>query len=363
MSIVLSGFSCSGGKMNAPLLVGTFNKGSDNGLFLYDFNLKEGSVKPVAGSDAGINPAFFCFSGKGDLIYTINEVGIYNGIDKSGGLTTLKYDRNSGQIQKISDMAVPNGGPCHISISADNGFLFIANYDGGSVAVIKLDEGGIPEKVSDTIFYEKEGDKVSHAHMISQDPQGKKVYLTDLGLDRVVIYELDKNSGRLKPFRKPAVYLPDGAGPRHFVFNEDGTMMYLINELNSTITVLKVDENEGLRILQTVPAASAGYSGKNYCADIHIGAGEDYLYGSNRGENSIVTFRIGDDGLLELAGHTPCRGDWPRNFAIDPSGKFLLVGNERSDNISVFKIDRKTGLPQPCGEDISIKAPACLKFP
>jgi 6-phosphogluconolactonase len=360
---VLLGFSCSGGKMNTPLLVGTFTKGSENGLFLYDFNLKEGSVKLMAGSDAGINPAFFCFSRKRDLIYSINETGGYKGIEKSGGLTTLKYDMSSGKIQKISEMAVPNGGPCQISISADYGFLFIANYDGGSAAVIQLDAGGIPERISDTIFFEKMGDKVSHAHMIGQDPQGKKVYMTDLGLDRVMIYELDKNSGRLKPFKNPAVYLPDGSGPRHFVFNEEGTIMYLINELNSTITVLKADDTEGLRILQTVPAVSEGYSGTNYCADIHIGVGGDFLYGSNRGENSIVTFRIGDDGLLELAGHTPCGGDWPRNFVLDPSGKFLLVGNEKSDNISLFKIDRKTSLPQPYGKDISIRAPACLKFP
>jgi 6-phosphogluconolactonase len=361
--LFMFGFSCTGIKMNVPLLVGTFTKGSDEGLYLYDFNKKDGTLTQISKSDAGVSPAYFCFPEKRDLIYTINEVSNYGGAEKSGGLTTLRYDKTSGKIEKISEMAVPNGGPCYISISSGDDFLFMANYSGGSAVVIKLDEKGIPVRITDTIFYERSGDKVSHAHMISQDPQGKRIYLTDLGLDRIMIYDLDKSSGKLKPFISPAVNLPEGSGPRHFIFNDEGSKMYLINELNSTIMVLEVNDIEGLKILQTVNTVSEGFQGKNYCADIHIGKGGDFLYGSNRGENSIVTFRIGITGLIELAGHTPCGGDWPRNFVIDNSGKYLLVGNQRSDNISVFEIDSDTGLPQSCGDPIEVTAPACLKFP
>jgi 6-phosphogluconolactonase len=357
------GFSCTGIKTKVPLLVGTFTKGSDEGLYLYDFNNREGSLIQISGSEAGVSPAFFCFPLTKNLIYTINEVDNYGGKENLGGLTTLRYDRERGKIEKINEMAVPNGGPCHISISSGDDFLFMANYSGGSAAVIKLDERGIPERITDTIYYEKSGEKVSHAHMILQDPQGKRIYLTDLGLDRIMIYVLDKSSGKLEPFRIPSVYLPAGSGPRHFVFNDDGSKMYLINELNSTIMVLEVNDIEGLKILQTVNTVSEGFQGKNYCADIHIGRGGNFLYGSNRGENSIVTFRIGSDGLIEPAGHTPCGGDWPRNFVIDKSGKYLLVGNQRSDNISVFNIDSDTGLPKPCGGPIEVTAPACLLFP
>jgi 6-phosphogluconolactonase len=136
----------------------------------------------------------------------------------------------------------------------------------------------------------------------------------------------------------------------------------VINELASKLMVFDVDREEGLKLVQTLPTVRAGFEENNYCADIHIGKNGEYLYGSNRGENSIVTFRIGDDGLLTLAGHTSCGGDWPRNFVIDPSGRFLLVANQKSNDITVFKLNRATGLPKETGEKVKTAAPACLKF-
>jgi 6-phosphogluconolactonase len=354
-------FSLPGCRGKINLIAGCYTETGKDGINVYDFNSAGGALKLLSGSNAGPDPSYFCFSGNRKLIYAINEVSQFNGAE-GGGLTTLKYNRGFRKIEKVKEMSVPNGGPCQISITADNDFLLIANYGGGSVAVVRLDENGISGKVTQTIIYKNIEGKASHAHMISADPKGKRVYLTDLGLDRVMIYTLDKSSGMLIPFNEDGIALPPGTGPRHFVFNDDGSKMYVIGELNSTINVFDVDDKRGLILSRSLSTLREGFNGSNSSADIHIGRSGEYLYGSNRGENTIVTFRILKDGQLSLTGHTDCGGNWPRNFVIDPSGKYMLVGNERSGNISVFKIDNKTGIPLQIIQKVNLTAPACLKF-
>jgi 6-phosphogluconolactonase len=352
----------SGCKENKILFAGGFTDGNENGLFLFEFSEKNGSLKFVLQADAGPNPSFFCFSGNQKMIYAANEVMEFRGMP-GGGVTALKYDPESNFLEKKGEIPVPFGGPCYISMSPDGGFLFVANYSSSSVAVIKLDENGIPSAVSDTILYVAEAPDVSHPHKILFDPSGKHVYVTDLGLDRIMIYDFDKVNGKLIPFRIPSVLLSKGSGPRHFTFNSDGSKMYVINELGSTVMVFAPDDNNGLKLLQTLPTVKEGFKDKNYCAEIVISKNGDFVYGSNRGENSIVVFKIGGDGTLNPAGRVPCGGDWPRNFIIDPTGKFLLAGNQRSNNISVFRINGKTGIPEGPVYVAGIEAPACLKFP
>jgi 6-phosphogluconolactonase len=352
--------SCSGPAEAPKLIAGGFTKDNEKGLFLFDFD-KEGKLALIAQVDAGPSPSYFCFSERHNLIYALDEVMQFNG-KPGGGITTLEYDPVTGAIEKKNELPVPYGGPCHISVSADSCFLFIASYGSGSIAVVKLDETGIPERVTDSILYVTEAPKVSHPHMILQDPEGKHVYLTDLGLDRIMIYDLNSSNGKLVPLKDGIISLPDGSGPRHFVFNAVGSKMYLINELGSTVIVFNVDEKGMLYPVQTLPTTKEGFKGKNYCAEILIGKSEKFLYGSNRGENSIVIYKIGEDGLLSLAGHSSCGGDWPRNFVIDPAGKFLLSGNQRSGWISVFSINQKTGLPEGPVSQAEMKAPAYLEF-
>jgi 6-phosphogluconolactonase len=354
--------SCSLKNRPVRLFTGTYTKSGEKGLFIFDLDREEGTFKLVSESDAGPNPSYFCISPKNGFIYAANEVMEFNGI-KGGGITTLKYDTNTGIAKKIDELAVPNGGPAYIAISPGCDYLFLANYSGGSVSVVKLDENGIPVSTTDTIFYKGEEGKESHAHMIALDPSGKRVYVTDLGLDRIVIYDFDNVSGRLKQIRNGVVNLAKGSGPRHFVFSSDGTKMYVINELNSTLTFFNVRETGELQTVETLSTLREDFKGESYCADIHLGKSEKFIYGSNRGENTIVTFRIGADGKLTLAGHVSCGGDWPRNFVIDPSGKYILVGNQNSGNISMFSIDEKTGMPEGPAKDYKITSPACLKFP
>jgi len=352
--------SCSGPAETLKLFAGGFTEGGQKGLYLFEFDNK-GNLELIAEADAGPSPSFFCFSEKHDLIYALDEVMEFNG-NRGGGITTLKYDPATGMIEKKNEITVPYGGPCHISISSDSLFLFVASYSSGSVAVVKLDGSGMPERVTDTILYVTEPPNVSHPHMIAQDPAGKHVYLTDLGLDRILIFDLNKNSGKLEPVEGGIISVPEGSGPRHFVFNNSGTKFYLINEPGSTVMVFNVKENGLLNLVQTISTVQEGFVGKNSCAEILIGKKGNFLYGSNRGENSIVAFRIGEDGLLSLVGHSSCGGNWPRNFVIDPYGKFLLSGNQKSDTISVFRINQETGIPEGPLSKAAMKAPAYLEF-
>jgi 6-phosphogluconolactonase len=343
------------------MFTGTYAESGEKGLYLLDLNVDEGTLNLVTDVDAGPNPSYLCISPKHGMIYAANEVMEFQGIT-AGGVTALSYDLNSGTVQKVSELAVPNGGPAYISLSTQEDYLFLANYSGGSIAVVRLDDKGIPVGVTDTVVYDRTENKKSHAHMIAPDPSGKRIYVTDLGFDQVLIYELDHESGKFSLIPDGIAKLAEGAGPRHFTFSSDGTKMYVINELNSTISFFTVNNSGNLTLVQTVSTLAEGFQGKSYCADIHIGKSGEFLYGSNRGENTIVTFRIGADGKLTLAGTTPCGGEWPRNFVIDPSGKALLVGNQNTGNISFFGIDEKTGLPTGPAKDYKVKSPVCLKF-
>jgi 6-phosphogluconolactonase len=358
---ILISFTAASCKKDHTLIVGGFTKKEgDKGLSVFRFNSNTGNMKLVSETDVGPNPSYFCFSKKNNLFYVLNEVMQFKG-EFGGGLTTLKYNDKTNEFEKLNEIRIPYGGPCFISMSADSGYLYTANYPNGSVSVVKLDDKGIPVAVTDTILYNKAQPDASHAHMILHDPAGKHVYVSDLGLDRIVAYNFDPVYGRLTQLENGIDTLPRKSGPRHFVFNSDGSKLYLINELGSTLTVFDVTE-QGLDSVQTFRTVREGFAGNNYCADIHIGKDGKYLYGSNRGENTIVTFKIENDGLLTLAGHTSCGGDWPRNFTIDPPGRNLLVGNQKSDSIAVFRLNRSTGLPEEPPKKFPVKGPACLKF-
>lgn len=351
----------TGCKQNPLLFAGGYSEDGTDNLSVFEFNPAEGTIESLAGINAGPNPSYFCFSDKYNYVYALNEVMEFDG-KPGGGITTLKYDKGKKQFEKLANILVPYGGPCYISNSFDRHFLLLANYSSGSVTVVRLDDSGIPSEVTDSIFFEVDSTQVSHPHMIMHDPSGKHIYLTDLGLDRIIGYDLDITSGKLKQINDNVTNLPKGSGPRHFVFNTSGSKLYLINELGSSLMVFDVDNNGVLNLIQTLPSAGNDFSGKNYCADIHISHDNKFIYGSNRGENTIVVFKILEDGTLNLAGRVSCGGDWPRNFVIDPAGKFLLVGNQRSDEISVFKINSKTGFPKGPVNIKSFTSPACLKF-
>lgn len=358
---IMLGYTLNCNGQSIRLFAGRYTEKNEKGMFVFDFNQTSGAVKLVSDADGGPSPSYFCISKKRNMVYAANEVMDYKG-NKEGGLTALKYDPAKGILGKIKDMQVPYGGPCFISLSPAEDYVLMANYSSSSVTVVKLDAQGIPLAVIDSILFPVDEGKISHPHMIAFDPSGKRVYLTDLGFDRLVIYNFDNATGKLKQLENGIVKFTTGAGPRHFVFNTAGTKLYVICELNSTISVFDVDQKGMLKQLQTLSTLSGDFKDESFCADIHIGNSGEYLYGSNRGENTIVVFRIGTDGKLTLTGRTSCGGNWPRNFIIEPSGKFILVANQKSGDISVFKIDKKTGLPVAISQGYIISGPSCLKF-
>lgn len=359
MPVLLLVFSGIINGQSSRLYVGKYTGQGEKGLHVIDVDLAKGTFTTVAGNDAGSNPSYLCISKKFSMIYAVNEIGRLNGV-RAGGLTALKLDAKTGKTEKIKELAVPNGGPCFISLSPSEDFLLIANYGGGSVAVVRLDSEGVPSEVSDTIIFKEEEGVKSRAHMIAPGPGGKKIYLTDLGFDRIAIYDLDRESGKL--INTGYAKLAKGSGPRHFTFSKDGTKMFVINELNSTLTVFNVENDGNLKEIQTISALPKDFSEKSYCGDIHLSKNGKYLYASNRGHNSIVTYKIGSDGKVTVVGFTSCGGEWPRNFVLDPSGKYMIVGNQRSGNIALFTLNQKTGLPVLPGKEYKIEAPACLKF-
>ncbi|MCU0407958.1 MAG: lactonase family protein [Bacteroidales bacterium] len=359
--LVIISFLTQGCSEKHRLFVGGFNKPGENGMSVYDFDKSSGKLTSLAQVDAGPAPSYFCYSAGKQLMYVINEVMEFKG-EFGGGLSTFRVDNTGTVFEKLNEMLIPYAGPCYISMSPDSGYVFIANYPNGSVAVVKLDDKGIPQSITDTILYNPGEPDRSHAHMIMNNPSGGRIYVSDLGLDRIMIYDFDELSGKLNLIEDGIEPLPAGFGPRHFVFNMEGTKLYVINELGSKVTVYDVNGEGQLRIIQTVPTTAPGYIENNYCADVHLSSDGRFLYGSNRGENTIVVFRVENDGTLELAGRTKCGGNWPRNFTLDPSGSFILVGNQKSDSISVFRIDKKTGLPLLPPQQYPSEAPACLKF-
>jgi 6-phosphogluconolactonase len=196
------------------------------------------------------------------------------------------------------------------------------------------------------------------------DRSERRAFVADLGIDKIMIYEYDAARGKLTPNKQPFAQLQAGAGPRHLTFDAKGKHLYAINELDSTLACFKYHESKGtLKHIETVSTLPSGFTGVSYCADVHIHPNGKFLYGSNRGHNSIVVFRIHHgSGKLELIEHVSTQGDWPRNFAIDPYGRFLYVANQRSDNVVAFSIDSKSGRLKPTGDIEQIPSPVCLKF-
>jgi 6-phosphogluconolactonase len=300
-------------------------------------------------------------------LYAVNEVGEYLG-KPGGGVSAFAIDPANGNLRLLNQQATQGADPCHLSIDSRKRSLLVANYTGGSVSVLPVRTDGTLSMVSHEDQHEgsgpKEQQKGPHAHCVILDANERYAFASDLGTDKVMIYRFDRATGKLSPAKQPFAELKAGAGPRHLTWHPTGKYLYVINELDSTMAVFGYDERNGtLTPIQTVSTLPEDFIGISYCADVHVSASGRFLYGSNRGHNSIVVFEIDPQtGKLKLVQHRSTEGDWPRNFAIDPSGLWLLVANQRSDNIVMFLIDERTGQLTGMGQIAEIPSPVCLKF-
>lgn len=349
------------------LYVGAYTTGEDEGISIYKFDASDGDLEFISIEKGVENPSYLAIHPKNSLLIAVNEVGEFKG-EKSGAVSSFAINED-GSLSYLSQVPSGGGAPCYVSIDKSGAWAFVSNYSGGNVSIYPVGKDGKLQPYSDLIQHEGKGSTEGrqgkpHAHAMVLDPKGDFALAADLGLDKVISYRVDTKNGKLEHASDSDLKLADGAGPRHLTFHPNKKLAFIISELNSTITSCTYDAQSGkLTEVKTVDALPSGYEGTSYCADIHVSPNGKFLYGSNRGHNSIVIYQINQKtGDLTYFNHHSVNGKWPRNFTIDPTGKFLLVANERSNNIVVFKIDGETGKLRANGVEVSVSKPVCLKL-
>ena len=351
----------------ALVYVGTYTTGKSEGIYLYRMNLSSGELKHLSTAAGVVNPSFLTIDSQQRYLYAVNEVTDFSG-KPGGAVSAFAINRKTGRLQFLNQQPSFGGAPCYVTIDRTGRFILVANYVGGNVSVLPIAGNGRLGSATDVDQHH--GSSVNptrqegpHAHSIVLDRGNRYAYSCDLGTDKIMIYRFDSKKGKLTANQQPWVQVKAGAGPRHFTFHPSGKFGYVMNELDATITSFHCDSLTGtLKEAQTVHTLPDGFSENNTTADIHVSPFGKFLYGSNRGHNSIVVFEIDEQtGKLRYIEHAPTGGRTPRNFAIDPTGRFLLAANQDSDTIVTFLIDPATGRLKPTGHVADVPSPVCLK--
>ncbi len=345
--------------------LGTYTKGDSRGIYQAQLDTASGKLHSLKLAGALENPSFLALHPTKPVVYAVSEVANYGG-ESAGAVSALRRDPVSGRLALLAQQTTKGAHPCHVSVTPCGKFVMVANYSGGSLACYPVQEDGNLGPMSS--FVQHEGSSVSprqkgpHAHSINPDPAGRFFYAADLGIDKIFIYRLD--GGKFVPNQPAFAALAPGSGPRHFTFHPNGRFAYVINELASTITAFDYNAETGaLAEIQTVGTLPEGFDGQNTTAEVRVHSSGKFLYGSNRGHDSIAAFRIDSEtGKLAPVGHTPSGGKSPRNFAPDPSGRFVLAAHQNSDNVVAFRVDQETGLLQPAGSELAVGSPVCVVF-
>lgn len=337
---------------NIPLYVGTYNGENSKGIYYYDFNTNTGELTNKKLAIEAINPSFLSISSDRKHLYSVGETNNFDE-NNSGVVNAYNIEKN-GSLQFLNKVSSNGAHPCHVSLSSDNTKVAVSNYTGGTVSIYNVQKNGSLDNAFQVINHNGAGVK-SHAH--SAKFYKNELYIADLGRNFLAQYVKNKNQYLLKE----NYMMAPKAGPRHFEISKNGKFIYVINELNSTITTLKKESDKYTEI-QTISTLSNDFSEFNACADIHLSKDEKFLYGSNRGENTIVVFkRNTKNGTLEKIQSISVEGNWPRNFTLAPNGEFLLVANQRSKDISVYKVNKSSG-ELTFENSIEVPTPVCLLF-
>jgi 6-phosphogluconolactonase len=347
------------------LFIGTYTSSTSEGIYTYRMNSATGELTKFS-SIKSENPSFLTLDRSKRFLYAVNEVQQFEG-KPSGAVSAYAIDAK-GKLTFLNQQPSIGPDPCHLTVDRKRGSLLVANYTGGNVVLLPIRRNGTLAPPTDVEqhggFGPKEQQKGPHAHCIILDSLERHALAADLGADKIFIYRFDAATRKLRPAKQPWATLKAGAGPRHLTLHPNGRYAYVINELDSTLTTFNYNATAGtLTTVDTVSTLPSGFTDVSYCADVHISANGKFLYGSNRGHNSIVVFAIDPrSGKPSLVEHVSTEGNWPRNFAIDSTGRFLLVANQRTDNVVVFRIDSQTGRLKPTGHSAQVPIPVCLKF-
>ncbi len=346
------------------LFIGTYTPkgGPSKGIYRLELDLATGKLSKPELAAESVSPSFLAIAPDRKHLYAVNEAG-------GGSLSAFAIDPKTGALKALNSQTSKGEAPCHIIVDHAGKHALAANYTGGSACAVAIKPDGYLGEM--TAFVQHKGSSVNkqrqgapHAHSINLDAAGRFAFVADLGLDKVLIYRYDADRGTLTPNDPPSASVEPGAGPRHFAFHPDGRKAYVINELASTITSFDYDPKRGaLSGRQTVSTLPKGFKGDNSTADIHVHPSGKFLYGSNRGHNSIAVFHIdARTGELTPAGHQGENIRTPRNFAIDPTGTYLIVANQTGDSLVVFRINQETGALEPTGNMVAVPQPVCVQM-
>jgi 6-phosphogluconolactonase len=348
--------------------VGTYTGKGSKGLYHCLFDPATGVLgDPIVAAELA-NPTFLTLSPNGRFLYAVSELRDASG--RHGGfVNAFAVAPDTGQLTLLNKEPSQGAGPCHVCMDDMGRFAFVANYASGSAAMLPVRPDGTLGEASSVVQHAgksvvSDRQEGPHAHSVTLSPDNRFALVADLGMDRVMVYRVDYTAGRLIANDPPFAMVKPGAGPRHMTFHPNGRFAYLINELDNTMVALDWDAERGsLTELQALPTLPSDFRGTSYCADVHVHPSGRFLYGSNRGHDSIVIFRIDEtSGRLSLVGWEPTQGKWPRNFAIDFAGEWLLAANQDGNNIVVFRIDGKSGRLSPTGHTVSVSMPVCVKM-
>lgn len=335
------------------VFVGTYTRRGSEGIYVFQADRQTGELTKL-GCAPCEHPSFITFSPDRRCLYAVNETGEFRG-QRGGGASAFAVDGATGALTFLNEQPVYGAAPCHAQVDPSGRWLATANYSGGSHSLLPIEAGGRLRGIRTLLRHSGSGDARAHSSQFS--PDGKLLYACALGLNQVIAYEFDAESGLAA--QASSVDMPAGAGPRHQAPHPALLLLYVINETSSTVSTLSRDDSTGkMEVLQTLSTVPADFSGKNACADLHLSPDGRFLYGSNRGHNSLVVFAIGSDGLLSPLGQVSTGGDWPRGFGVLESG-VILVANERSDNIVAFRIG-PDGMPAPTGAVTDVPSPTCV---
>lgn len=340
---------------------GTYTSGKSKGIYRSKLDAKTGALTAPELAAEMASPSFLAIHPTNGSLYAVGE----GGGDAGGPVVAFSLDRTTGALTKLNELSSGGAGPCHISIDPTGQFALVANYGGGSCAAFKLGaEGKLPARTS---FVQHSGHSVNkdrqekpHAHCGAFDRTGKYAFVVDLGLDQVLVYGLDRDVGVLRAYH--AFKMPDGCGPRHIAIAQSNDVAYVCGELDSTVNVVKFDVakgvSESVQSLSTLPKPVAG----NSTAECILHPTGKFVYVSNRGHNSIAVFKVGGDAKLTAAGHITGNIKTPRNFNIDPTGKWMLIASQDADQVGVFEIDITTGSAKETKSVVAVGNPVCVKF-
>lgn len=341
-----------------------FAPGEKGGINAYEFDTKEGKLKHVHRTAGAENPFFLALSPNKKFLYSIHAKQ-FGGKEKEQ-VAAYEIVGRTGELKLLNRQSAEGTAACYLNVDASGKTLLVANYSSGSVASLPIKaDGSLGEKAS---FFQHTGSSVNprrqkepHAHCIVVSPDNKYAFAADLGTDQILCYKIDPATAKLTANDPPFTKAPAGAGPRHLTFHPNGKRVYVINEILNSVTVFDYDAASGkLTEKQTIPTLPADFKGTSNCADLKITPDGKYLYGTNRGHDSIAAYSIADDGKLSLVVIEPSLGKGPQNLAIPAGGEWLICANMPGNNVAVFKIDSGTGRLKSAGEPVKQPSPSCI---